>query len=151
LTADGLVVGVTAFQLAEGQSLNFAVPSLVIRKLLGEVGHVHSLLGSDKGEPDQDSDPELREAQTAIERRDWATAARVLSRLREASPSNPLVWLMTGRLQEELGNEPGAIEAYRRGVLVGKESPVTHLCIAELLHEILSNLVYGPLVRRRVA
>ena len=67
---------------------------------------------------DQDSSfpPELAQAETAIEKRDYATAEPLLKKVVAADPNNFQAWFDLGFVYNALGNAPESIAAYRNSV-----------------------------------
>jgi len=145
LTADGAVVGVTAFYLAQGQNLNFAVPAIRVRRLLNSVHQQDapqpfSGAGStkrmtpDAGVPgvamedsgnklesfltdlDKVSLEQFSEAWDALNKKQWGEAARILSSLRESQNRNPVLWIFMAFLHEGLGNTDLMIASLERAL-----------------------------------
>jgi tetratricopeptide (TPR) repeat protein len=66
---------------------------------------------------DEDSQPpELKEADSAIEKKDYPTAELLLHRLLEREPSNYVGWFDLGFVETSLGKVDESIAAYRKSV-----------------------------------
>lgn len=116
LTADGKAVGVTKSFLAEGQNLNFAVPALQVRRLLGAQTPLRPLASVGGKRLNRQATDELDKAWTAINRSDWRSATDILTKLRKMEPDNPFVWVALGYLHGKLGNDEIAIQHYRNAI-----------------------------------
>lgn len=69
--------------------------------------------------PVEDNDsqpPELREAESAIDKKDYPTAQLLLHKLVEREPSNYVGWFDLGFVENALGNVDQSIAAYRKSV-----------------------------------
>jgi Flp pilus assembly protein TadD len=67
-------------------------------------------------ETDPSSPPELIQAESAIEKRDYATAEPLLQKVVERDPSNYAAWFDLGFVCNALGRSDDAIAAYRKSV-----------------------------------
>ncbi len=113
--AQGRVVGVIRSYVAEGQSLNFAVPAVAVRGLLAKAATGKlAPLASAGGRPlDRAATRELDTAWAAMGKEQWSDAVRILSGLTSREPDNPFVWFALGHLHAKLGNHELAVEAYK--------------------------------------
>jgi tetratricopeptide (TPR) repeat protein len=59
---------------------------------------------------------ELGKAWAAMDKKDWSTAAKILTALREQERDNPDVWFSSGELHFKLGNFETAIEHYKAAI-----------------------------------
>ena len=67
-------------------------------------------------EPDQSQLPELAQAETAIEKKDYAAAEALLKKVVGAQPANYQAWFDLGFVYNALGRNQDSIEAYRQSV-----------------------------------
>jgi tetratricopeptide (TPR) repeat protein len=67
-------------------------------------------------EQDSSFPPELTQAESAIEKRDYATAEPLLNKVVAADPGNFQAWFDLGFVYNALGNAPDSIAAYRKSV-----------------------------------
>jgi len=116
LNASGDVVGVTTAGYATGQNLNFAVPVSGVLDLIRKQGKVKTLASAGGSRFDRAETGELDKAWKAISKKDWGTAAKILTALRDRQKDNPFVWFALGRLHHELGNHEIAIEHYETAI-----------------------------------
>ena len=77
----------------------------------GETVRHHRVVEQDSSFP-----PELTQAESAIEKRDYATAEPLLKKVVDADPNNFQAWFDLGFVYNELGNAPDSIAAYRKSV-----------------------------------
>ncbi|MBV8053242.1 MAG: tetratricopeptide repeat protein [Acidobacteriaceae bacterium] len=61
---------------------------------------------------------ELTQAETAIQRKDYAAAQPLLNKVVTASPTNYQAWFDLGFVYNALGNAPESISAYRKSVAI---------------------------------
>ena len=118
LNAGGEVVGVTTAYLATGQNLNFAVPVSGVLALIRKQGKVQTLASASGRRLDSAETDELDKAWAAMEKKDWSTAAKILTDLRERQKDNPFVWFALGRMHYELGNQEFAIQHYETAIVL---------------------------------
>ena len=62
------------------------------------------------------SSPDLTKAESAIEKKDYATAEPLLKKIVAAAPTNYLAWFDLGFVNNALGDAQKSIEAYRKSV-----------------------------------
>jgi tetratricopeptide (TPR) repeat protein len=67
-------------------------------------------------EQDSSFPPELTQAETAIEKRDYASAEPLLKKVVATDPNNFQAWFDLGFVYNALGNAPDSIAAYRKSV-----------------------------------
>jgi tetratricopeptide (TPR) repeat protein len=67
-------------------------------------------------EEEDSQPPELREADSAIDKKDYATAELLLHKLVEREPSNYVGWFDLGFVENALGKTDDSIAAYRKSV-----------------------------------
>jgi tetratricopeptide (TPR) repeat protein len=67
-------------------------------------------------EPDQSQMPELAQAETAIEKKDYAVAEPLLKKVTAAQPANYQAWFDLGFVYNALGRTQDSIEAYHQSV-----------------------------------
>jgi tetratricopeptide (TPR) repeat protein len=67
-------------------------------------------------EQDSSFPPELTQAESAIEKRDYASAEPLLKKVVDADPGNFQAWFDLGFVSNALGNTPDSIAAYRKSV-----------------------------------
>jgi tetratricopeptide (TPR) repeat protein len=67
-------------------------------------------------EQDSSFPPELTQAESAIEKHDYATAEPLLKKVVSADPNNFQAWFDLGFVYNALGNAPDSIAAYRKSV-----------------------------------
>ena len=67
-------------------------------------------------EQDSSFPPELTQAESAIEKHDYATAEPLLKKIVDADPNNFQAWFDLGFVYNALGNAPDSIAAYRKSV-----------------------------------
>ena len=77
----------------------------------GETVRHHRVVEQDSSFP-----PELTQAESAIEKHDYATAEPLLKKVVDADPNNFQAWFDLGFVYNELGNAPDSIAAYRKSV-----------------------------------
>jgi len=113
LAADGRVVGVTTWYLRGGQSLNFAIPASKVQGLVRNRGKLQVLASAGGKRLDKEASDQLRKAWAAMAKKDWSTAAGLLTDMRSKQKDNPSVWFALGYLHGELGNYDIAIQQYK--------------------------------------
>ncbi|MCY2930848.1 MAG: tetratricopeptide repeat protein [Planctomycetota bacterium] len=113
LNARGEVIGVTTAYLSGGQNLNFAVPVSSVSALMRKQGKLQTLASAGGRRLDSAETEEMAKAWAAMDKKDWGTATKILTSLREKQKDNPVVWFALGDLHSRLGNHATAIEHYR--------------------------------------
>ncbi len=82
-----------------------------IAQSTGQTVRHHKVVEQDSSFP-----PELTQAESAIEKRDYATAEPLLNKVVAADPGNFQAWFDLGFVYNALGNTPDSIAAYRKSV-----------------------------------
>jgi tetratricopeptide (TPR) repeat protein len=77
----------------------------------GETIRHHTVAEEDSAFP-----PELTQAEAAIEKKDYATAKPLLTKVTAAQPGNYQAWFDLGFVENALGNTSDSIAAYRKSV-----------------------------------
>jgi len=116
LTGDGKVVGVTTSGFLSGQNLNFAVQASQVAELIRKKGKLQPLSSAGGKRLNRSASAELDKVWKAMAGKDWATAAKILTTLREAHEDNPVVWFSLGYMHGTLGNHEIAIRQYRTAI-----------------------------------
>jgi S1-C subfamily serine protease/Tfp pilus assembly protein PilF len=122
VTADGIVVGVTAAMMVDGQNLNFAVPVADVRKLIAHQGEMRKMASAGVKPLDPLQTREFSAVWNALERRQFALASQLLESMRDTQASNPVYWLATGYLHSQLNNTDLAIIAYQNVLSIDPKS-----------------------------
>jgi tetratricopeptide (TPR) repeat protein len=103
-----------------GGNKPISIPMLVVMVCLsanisaqstGQTVRHHRVVEQDSSFP-----PELTQAETAIDKRDYATAEPLLKKVVDADPNNFQAWFDLGFVYNALGNAPDSIAAYRKSV-----------------------------------
>ena len=126
LNVSGEVVGVTTGGLTGGQNLNFAAPVSGVSALIRKQGKVRTLASAGGGRFDSTETEELDKAWAAMGKKDWGTAAKILTALREKQKDNPVVWFALGRLHYELGNQEIAIQHYETAIVLKSDYAIAY-------------------------
>jgi len=116
LTGDGKVVGVTTSGLVTGQNLNFAIQAAQVAELVRKKGKLQSLSSAGGKRLDKSASDELDKVWKAMDNKDWAGAAKILTALRDTDKDNPIVWFSLGYMHGTLGNHEIAIQQYRKAI-----------------------------------
>ena len=121
LTADGIVVGVTAATINNGQNLNFAVPAAQVRQLIAHRSALVKLATAGTAPLDPAQTQAFSAVWSALERKQYSTASRLLADMRSGQEDNAVYWLATGFLHNELNNTDLAVEAYKTAIRINPE------------------------------
>ncbi|MCL6481490.1 MAG: trypsin-like peptidase domain-containing protein [Firmicutes bacterium] len=114
--ADGQLVGITAFQFGQGQSLNFALPADWIADLLSPSSEGKALLAE-----------ELTKllflrwliaAGELAQKEDWQGLLRHAQAHVQQHPDDELAWFFVGLAYHHLGQHTQAIEAFKRAIAI---------------------------------
>lgn len=119
LTSDGVVIGVTSAMAIDGQNLNFAVPASQVRQLVSHRGEVQKFASA--GALDSSQAGAFAAVWTAIDQRQFATASKLLSAMRSEQKDNPVYWVASGFLHNELNNAALAIESFRAALRIDSD------------------------------
>jgi S1-C subfamily serine protease/Tfp pilus assembly protein PilF len=122
VTADGVVVGVTAATVVDGQNLNFAVPVADVRKLIANQGEMRKLASAGVKALDSAQTQEFSAVWDALGRRQYSLASQLLASMREKQSSNPVYWMATGYLHNQLSNSDLAIDAYKKAIDINSKN-----------------------------
>jgi S1-C subfamily serine protease/Flp pilus assembly protein TadD len=122
VTPDGVVVGVTAATVVDGQNLNFAVPAADVRKLIANQGEMRKLASAGVKALDSSQTQEFSAVWDALGRRQYSLASQLLASMRQEQSSNPVYWMATGYLHNQLKNSDLAIDAYRKAIEINAKS-----------------------------
>jgi tetratricopeptide (TPR) repeat protein len=87
------------------------MPALCFAQSTGKTVRHHKV-----AEAESPTSPELTQAESAIEKKDYATAEPLLKKIVETSPNNYLAWFDLGFVYNVQGDAPQSIEAYRKSV-----------------------------------
>jgi len=82
---------------------------------------------------EQDSSPELAQAETAIEKKDYASAELLLKKLVAANAANYQAWFDLGFVYNALGDMQDSIAAYRKSVAIKPDVFETNLNLGLML------------------
>jgi Tfp pilus assembly protein PilF len=118
LSAEGQVVGVTSAMAIDGQNLNFAVPASQVRQLIIHRGELQKLATAGAMPLDATQQERFSAVWSAIDRRQYATASRLLSSMKAEQRDNPVYWMASGFLQNHLNNALPAAEAFRAALRI---------------------------------
>lgn len=113
MTADGVVVGVTSATVVDGQNLNFAVPASQIRQLMERKGEFQKLATAGAAPLDSSETQQFSAVWTALDKKQFSTASRLLAAMRDEQEKSPVYWLATGFLHNALNNPTLAIGAFK--------------------------------------
>jgi S1-C subfamily serine protease/Flp pilus assembly protein TadD len=122
LTAGGVVVGVTSATMVDGQNLNFAVPAAQVRKLIAHQGEMRKMASAGVKPLDPTQTQEFSAVWSAIANHQYTLASELLSSMREGQSNNPIYWMATGYLHNQLHNSGLSIEAYQRALAINPKS-----------------------------
>ena len=128
LNVSGEVVGVTTSGRERG-NLNFAVPVSDVSALIRKQGKVKTLASAGGGRFDSTDTEELDKAWSAMAKKDWSTAAKILTDLRRTQPDNPFVWYSLGVLHGRLGNHDIAIEHFEKAITFKPDYAGAYWCM----------------------
>jgi S1-C subfamily serine protease/cytochrome c-type biogenesis protein CcmH/NrfG len=118
LSADGLVVGVTSAMAVDGQNLNFAVPASQVRQLIRQRGELQKLATAGAAPLDASQAQAFAAVWSAIDQRKYAAASRLLSSMRSVQKDNPVYWMASGFLHNELNNASLAIDSFKSALRI---------------------------------
>lgn len=106
---DGYLIGITTFQKAEGQNLNFAVPTEWINSISSRQSVALQTKAAQK---------ELADKAYALHAaEDWQALEKLTSKWVNEFPTNILAWYFHGKAWAELGNREKAIRSYKKAVV----------------------------------
>lgn len=116
LSGDGAVLGVTSAMAIDGQNLNFAVPASQVRQLIVQRGEIQKLATA--GALDSTQAGAFAAVWSAIDQRQFGTASRLLSSMRSEQKDNPVYWIASGFLHNELNDAALAIDAFKSALKI---------------------------------
>jgi len=122
MTPDGVVVGVTAATMVDGQNLNFAVPAADVRKLMSHQGEMRKLASAGVKALDALQTQEFSAVWNALGKKQWSVASRLLASMRDEQSGNVVYWMATGYLHNQLKNTDLAIDAYKKAIEINPRS-----------------------------
>lgn len=115
----GQVVGVATLQAAEGQSLNFAVPSERISQMkIGEVQTFANLNAETQKNKRVAAQALYAQGLAQLSRDDYARAAAFFERAAETDPNYAEAWYQAGFCYGMLGRHQEALKASRRAAAI---------------------------------
>ena len=118
----GQVIGVATLQAAEGQSLNFAVPSERITQLkLGELQSFATLSAEAQKNKRAAAQSFYSQGLAQISRDDYAKAVTYFERAAEIDPNYAEAWYQAGFCYGMLGKHADALKASRRAAALRPE------------------------------
>lgn len=118
LSPDGVVVGVTSAMAADGQNLNFAVPASQVRELMSNRGPVQKLASAGAAPLDPSQAQEFAAVWSALDQHKFQAASRLLASMRNEQQNNPVYWMASGFLHNELANTAVAIDAFKTALKI---------------------------------
>lgn len=126
----GQVIGVATLQAAEGQSLNFAVPSERISQLrIGEVQTFASLTAETQKNKRSTAERLYSQGLAQLSRDDYARALPYFERAAEADPNYAEAWYQVGYCYGVLGRHTDALRASRQAAKLRPEWAATFVNI----------------------
>jgi len=115
--AEGRLVGITAFFIAEGQSLNFALPAGWVAELAARGGKPAA-----KGAVESAEARWLRRLSEARAKKDWFAALTLAQQWVRSTPRNARAWHELGDAHQAINRPRRAIPAYQQAVRYNAES-----------------------------
>ncbi len=126
----GQVIGVATLQAAEGQSLNFAVPSERIAQLrLGELQTFASLSAESQKNKRSAAERLYSQGLAQLSRDDFARALPYFEKAAEASPNYAEAWYQAGFCYGVLGRHAEALKATRQAAKLRPDWAETYVNI----------------------
>lgn len=122
LTANGVVVGVTAAMATDGQNLNFAVPAAQVRALLGKQANFQSLATAGAAPQDSSQVQQFAEVWSDLDKKQFSNASSLLASMGVEQEDNPVYWRVSGFLQNRLNNPIQAIDAFKTALGIDSNS-----------------------------
>jgi tetratricopeptide (TPR) repeat protein len=120
----GQVIGVATLQAAEGQSLNFAVPSERISALkIGELQTFATLNSETQRSKRAAAERLYSQGLAQLSRDDYARAAALFEKAAETDPNYPEAWYQIGFCFGMLGRHAEALKASRQAAKLRPEWP----------------------------
>ena len=126
----GQVIGVASLQAAEGQSLNFAVPSERILQLkVNELQTISSLTAETQKNKRSAAERFYSQGVAQLSRDDYARALSFFERAAELDPNYPEAWYQAGFCYGVLGRHQDALKASRQAAKLRPEWAEAHVNI----------------------
>jgi tetratricopeptide (TPR) repeat protein len=126
----GQVIGVATLQAAEGQSLNFAVPSeRIVQLRIGEIQSFAALNNETQKNKRAAAERLYSQGLAQLSRDDYTRAAAFFERAAEIDPSYAEAWYQIGFCYGMLGRHAEALRASRQAQKLRPEWPAVYLNI----------------------
>jgi tetratricopeptide (TPR) repeat protein len=126
----GEVVGVATLQLADGQSLNFAVPSdRVVQLQAGQARTLGELVVATKRSQRASAEKFYMQGLGFLSRDDCEKALPYFRKATDADPEYADAWAQTGFCSGMLGRHTEALKASRQAIRLKPDSPESYLNI----------------------
>ncbi len=118
----GQVIGIASLQAAEGQSLNFAIPSERILQLkVNELQTFSSLTAETQKNKRSSAERFYSQGVAQLSRDDYARALQFFERATELDPNYPEAWYQAGFCYGVLGRHQDALKASRQAAKLRPE------------------------------
>jgi len=129
INSKGEVIGIATFIAAEGQNLNFAIPSDKIIALK-EIATT-PIAAESASLPAHPNDVQMLYIKGRVElwQGNWAAALDYFQKAKEKNPQGADVWLYLGNCYGGLGRWQEAIEAYKRAIRIKPDYAEGHFCL----------------------
>lgn len=126
----GQVIGVATLQAAEGQNLNFAVPSERISQLrIGDIQSFASLSVESQKNKRSSAERQYSLGLSQLSRDDYARALPYFEKAVEADPTYAEAWYQTGYCYGVMGNHVEALKASRQASKLRPDWSATYVNI----------------------
>lgn len=144
MTADGVVVGVTTATVRDAQNLNFAMPAVRVRSLLGQPRPASPVPLSraltekvaaarpPAGVPDRALDRAIDRVWDAMKRDRLTEAAGLIAQLRGRGQGSAYFWFTSGTVHMRLNNDDLAVEAFRTSIRLKPDKLATYLNLGQV-------------------
>ncbi|MDT5122614.1 MAG: hypothetical protein QOC96_2096 [Acidobacteriota bacterium] len=130
----GEVVGVATLQLADGQSLNFAVPSdRVVQLQAGATRTLGELVAATKKSQRASAERFYMQGLGFLSRDDCEKALPYFKKATDADPDYADAWAQTGYCSGILGRHAEALKASRQAIRLKPDSPESYLNLGSSL------------------
>jgi tetratricopeptide (TPR) repeat protein len=130
----GEVVGVATLQLADGQSVNFAVPSdRIVQLQAGAARTLGELVAATKRSQRASAEKFYMQGLGFLSRDDCEKALPYFKRATDADPEYADAWAQTGYCSGVLGRHTEALKASRQAIRLKPDSPESYLNIGASL------------------
>jgi len=126
----GQVIGIATLQAAEGQSLNFAVPSERIAQLkIGELQTFSTLASETQKNKRSAAQSYYSQGLAQLSRDDYARAVQFFEKATETDPNYAEAWYQTGFSYGMMGRHQEALKASRQAARLRPEWAATYINI----------------------